>query len=374
MRKQSLAKISVPYAIKKNELSIQKDGTGRVLLQVLDKKGTSPIQEKKSTLRNQVIPEKATFISHPTGFKKEYSYSTYIRNDSTMTISVKFPDGYPFEVKTVQMNKELSVAGAIALLQDTLGLSNDKRRNFGFYIHAKNVWLNPEHGIGQYNGLQFLNYIEYKENPDGGQVLLEEVEVEEGDYQTFNLVRQEMYFVEPHNSDLSTSSEQDSELNIPSPSPPPALPKKPKIPPRLKLRTESPQREEPPLQVPEIAPNDLQNVPEIESQTSHIVDRTDSNVISIEQQLSDCQQMLIDGAIFLEQIQMERDNIQKDLEMEQDENERLRKELRRKESIIFVQAQEIAMLKQQLKEEIRTVEDEATADALEQLESMLSRS
>lgn len=50
----------------------------------------------------------------------------------------------------------LTVEQAILLLQDNLAFYEDKKKNFGFYINAKNTWLDNSKQLGTYKGLKYL--------------------------------------------------------------------------------------------------------------------------------------------------------------------------------------------------------------------------
>jgi len=95
-----------------------------------------------------------------------------------MVLLVKFPSNYPFEFKSLKLDRELTVSMAIFLLQDHLGFEDDKSKPFGLYIRSKDFWLEPQSKLRQYNGLQFLSYIEYKENKQLVSSREEEFELE----------------------------------------------------------------------------------------------------------------------------------------------------------------------------------------------------
>lgn len=136
--------ISEPDNFRHNLVTVEKDSEMLVLI---------PKEEKTTPRKNSIGSENS-----------QDTNNSQKRDDGSIVIKIKFPQGYPYDIIPVKFPSDVIVKDAISLVQQGAKIDEqDKDKQIGFYLHSGDVWLDEESRLDSFHGIQYLKYVEYKE-------------------------------------------------------------------------------------------------------------------------------------------------------------------------------------------------------------------
>jgi len=83
---------------------------------------------------------------------------------AALVLRIKFPPTYPLIYKTLRIDANLSVAESVAFIAETLNIPSEQ--NIGLYLPDEKRWLDDDTPLSQYDSLQDVEHIEYKNKTD----------------------------------------------------------------------------------------------------------------------------------------------------------------------------------------------------------------
>lgn len=84
-----------------------------------------------------------------------------------LVLRIKFPPTYPLIYKTLRLDENLTVRGAVETIAETLHLP-EATSDIGLYIPAETLWLENEKTLADYPSLADADEIEYKDKAASG--------------------------------------------------------------------------------------------------------------------------------------------------------------------------------------------------------------
>lgn len=80
----------------------------------------------------------------------------------SLVLRIKFPPSYPLIYKTLRLDENLTVRGAVETIAETLHLP-EATAAIGLYIPAETLWLENEKTLADYPSLADADEIEYRD-------------------------------------------------------------------------------------------------------------------------------------------------------------------------------------------------------------------
>merc|ERR1711916_155527 len=84
-----------------------------------------------------------------------------------LVLRIKFPPTYPLIYKTLRLDENLTVRGAVETIAETLHLP-EAGASIGLFIPAEALWLDNEKTLADYPSLADADEIEYKDRQASG--------------------------------------------------------------------------------------------------------------------------------------------------------------------------------------------------------------
>jgi len=85
---------------------------------------------------------------------------------AALVLRIKFPPTYPLIYKTLRIDANLTVSESVRFIAETLNIPSET--NIGLYLPDEKRWLDDNAKLSEYDSLQDVEHIEYKNKNDKG--------------------------------------------------------------------------------------------------------------------------------------------------------------------------------------------------------------
>eukprot|EP01123_Difflugia_compressa_P003619 TRINITY_DN147_c0_g1_i1.p1 TRINITY_DN147_c0_g1~~TRINITY_DN147_c0_g1_i1.p1 ORF type:complete len:105 (-),score=22.41 TRINITY_DN147_c0_g1_i1:317-631(-) len=87
---------------------------------------------------------------------------------AALVLRIKFPDTYPLIYKTLRVDANFTVSDAVKFIAETVNCTSLLRGSEGLFVPDEKRWLDDDTKLSQYETLQDVEHIEFKDKNVGG--------------------------------------------------------------------------------------------------------------------------------------------------------------------------------------------------------------